>query len=211
VTITVTSQNASVPFSTTVTTSQGRYVVANAPADTLLQVTTTKAGYSTRVQYFTVASNSTGTQVLNFGKDLNNANDQVGNPYFITNYPEITSVSPADGASGVDPTKVNVVVTLSAALDSDSKNRFVRALRLLPANQYADPTQVTTAGSASDMAADASNGGQTQQTTGDAVVTAYGTNTAGQVASTTVTPTANVPFNTGDYAIYAGVPFHLAG
>jgi hypothetical protein len=57
--------------------------------------------------------------------------------YFISERPEITSVTPADDAENVDPTKLVVTLTLSEPLNTTNQRRFADAIRVVPANAAA--------------------------------------------------------------------------
>lgn len=145
----VRSLNPSAPFDSVVQVIQGSYVVNNVPAGVSIEVTAQKGGWTSRSQV---------TTVLPLMKDIEATTMNFGganNPYFLSNYPEVSAIEPASKASNVDPNKLMVKLTLSEALDSTNRRRFERALRVIPAN---DAANGGLAASTSDLEAQEDNG-----------------------------------------------------
>lgn len=133
------SLNPSNPFDTTVDVVSGAYVANNVPAGVQLRLTATKDGYTPRVRVETLLPlSSSQSQTVNFGStsgsNTNTSayenNTDAGKAYFLSDTPEVASVEPADKATGVDPTKVSLKLTLSEPLESDQRTAFGRAIRL---------------------------------------------------------------------------------
>lgn len=134
--VVIKSLNPSNPFETTLDVVNGNYVANNVPAGVLVEVTAMRDNWTSRTQVATLLPLNTASQgnTVNFGG--------AQNPYFISKYPEITSVEPADEATLADPSKLVYKLTLSEALDSDNRNRFASALRVWPANTNAAANNV---------------------------------------------------------------------
>lgn len=141
-TVEVKSLNASNPFDSTVNVTSGNYVVNNVPAGVSLQITVTKSNYTNRSRVVSLLPLSSGqANTIDFGSSGTvNTNDTSGAAYFISQYPEIDSVTPADQATGVSPTTYSYVLHLSAPLDATNQSRFANAIRVWPANDAAAPS-----------------------------------------------------------------------
>lgn len=135
--VTVKSLNPSNPFDSTVDVINGTYVVNSVPAGVQLEVTATKDGWTTRSRVETLLplTASDETNIVNFGGSSND--DSEGRSYFISKYPEIMAVEPAEDATGVDPSSLTVKLTLSEALDTTNQRRFEDAIRVVPGNSFA--------------------------------------------------------------------------
>lgn len=144
--VSVKSLNPSSPFDSTVDVINGTYVVNSVPAGVQLEVTATKDGWTSRSRVETLLplTASDEPNVVNFGGS--DDADSEGRSYFISKYPEIAAVEPAEDATGVDPSTLTVKLTLSEALDTTNQRRFEDAIRVLPANSFARQT-----GSATDL------------------------------------------------------------
>lgn len=128
------SLNPSNPYDTTVDVVGGAYVVNQVPAGVQLEIVALKDGFTTRTRVESLSPPDQNTQanVINFGGPIVSTGDTEGPAYFISKYPEITAVDPADDATGVDPTKVVVKLTLSEPLDTTNQRRFADAIRVFP-------------------------------------------------------------------------------
>lgn len=104
VTVTAKSLNSSVPFEATATTHGGAYAFNNAPAGVSIEITASRAGYTTRRRMEVLLSNKVGDPGANrfdFGND--GANTAFGSPYnSLSDKPEVSNVLPARNASGID-------------------------------------------------------------------------------------------------------------
>jgi hypothetical protein len=146
----VRSLNPSAPFDSTVDVLGGNYVVNSVPAGVSLEVTALRSGWTSRSQVTTALPlmRNVEATTLNFGGGTN--------PYFLSNYPEISAIDPVSKASNVDPTKLTVKLTLSEPLDATNRRRLERALRVIPANAAANGGAL---GTTSDLEAQEDNGG----------------------------------------------------
>jgi hypothetical protein len=136
-TVTVKSLDASVPYTATVQTTDGSYVVNNVPEGANVEVVVTKDGFTSRRRVQSFQQSATGTKnILNFGVQTG-AQDTDGAAYFISDYPEIASTTPAHDDKGVDPTKLSFKVVLSEAIDEDSRDAFEKNFHIFPANDAA--------------------------------------------------------------------------
>lgn len=161
----VKSLNAGSPFDTTVVTKSGSYVVADVPAGVQLEVTATKSGFTTRSRTTTLiashtldlpaAASATGyavlarrllstdtTNTLDFG-GAGSASDPFASAYFLSDFPEVASVSPADTGSA-DANAGAYALTLSEPLDATNQARFASAIRVWPADAVAAPETTAT-------------------------------------------------------------------
>lgn len=135
-TVEVKSLNISNPFDMTVGVKDGAYEVANVPAGVMVAITAHRDGWTarTRLETFVPDSQNAAGNTLSFGGPV--AADQ---PYFLSDRPEIESVSPSPTDKDVDPTKLLLTLTLSEPLDAPNQRRFAKALRVFPANSAAAP------------------------------------------------------------------------
>jgi hypothetical protein len=139
-TITVKSLDVSVPYTATVTSVQGSYVVNNVPEGANVEIVATKDGWTSRKRVGSFQQAATGKKnIQNFGGATLAANpdDPDGGAYFISDYPEIVTTSPADEDLGVDGAKTAFKVSFSEALDEDSRDAFEAAFHIVPANDTA--------------------------------------------------------------------------
>lgn len=129
------SLNPSNPFDTTVTVAAGSYVANEVPAGVAVEITVSREGWTSRSRVETLVPLGQGggeRNIVNFGGPTADVVDPEGPAYFISDYPEISSVEPADAATNVDPSKVSVRLTLSEALDATNQRRFAEAIRVFP-------------------------------------------------------------------------------
>ncbi|MEB3223042.1 MAG: carboxypeptidase-like regulatory domain-containing protein [Candidatus Sericytochromatia bacterium] len=147
--VTARSLNEGVPFKATAETTAGSYVLNNVPEGANIEVVVTKPGWTTRRRVQSFQQRATGEKnTLNFGYDgslIANALPD-GAAYFISDYPEIAQTTPEHDAKGLDPTKLAIKVTLSEALDEDSRDAFDDAFHIVPANAQAAAQAVDVAG-----------------------------------------------------------------
>jgi hypothetical protein len=135
-TITVKSLDASVPYMATVQSSDGAYVINNVPEGANVEVVVTKDGWTSRRRIQSFQQSATGQRnELNFGGA--NASDPQSAAYFISDYPEIAATTPEHDERNVDPTRLIFKVTLSEAIDEDSRDAFERNFHLFPVNAAA--------------------------------------------------------------------------
>lgn len=137
--ITVKSLDASVPYTATATSQAGSWVVNNVPEGANVEIISTKDGFTTRRRVGSFQQQATGKKnVINFGAAGGNAetdsDDPTGEAYFISDMPEISMTSPADEATQIDGSKTSYKVTFSEALTEDSRDDFVDAFNIAPAD-----------------------------------------------------------------------------
>ncbi|MEB3222238.1 MAG: carboxypeptidase-like regulatory domain-containing protein [Candidatus Sericytochromatia bacterium] len=129
-TVTVKSLDASVPYTASVTTTGGAYIINNVPEGANVEVVVTKDGWTSRRRVASFQQSATGSQnIFNFG---GTDPSDPGAAYFISDYPEITSTTPAHDAKGVDANKLTFTVRLSEALDEDSRDALDKAFTIVP-------------------------------------------------------------------------------
>jgi hypothetical protein len=118
--VAIRSLNPSNPFQTTVDVVNGSYVANQVPAGVLVEVTVRRAGWTPRTQVATplpLASQTQGGNQIDFGGG--------NNPYFISNFPEVSSVNTvyADG-------KLTSTVRFSEPLDAVNQRRVEKAFSI---------------------------------------------------------------------------------
>ncbi|HEY9722823.1 MAG TPA: carboxypeptidase-like regulatory domain-containing protein [Oscillatoriaceae cyanobacterium] len=139
-TVQITSLNDALPYNNTVSVTNGSYVVKGAPAGVALKVTVSKTGFTTRSRIVTLALPSqTQPNIVDFGGPAN-SEDPVGPSFFISDYPEIVSVTPLAQSTGNDPAGEAYSLTLSEPLDVTNQRRFESEIRIWPANAAAAPS-----------------------------------------------------------------------
>lgn len=103
----------------TVTSTLGSYVLNGAPTGVTLKIVASKDGYTTRTQTYVPLANKQGdpsANQVNFG---DGADDNSGSKiYWLSDNPEITSMTPARGATGVAQ-DASLVFTFSEPVDKD--------------------------------------------------------------------------------------------
>jgi len=120
VTVVGRSLNSSVPYEETTTTAGGSYAFNNAPSGVQIEITATRAGYTTRRRVEVLKSNKQGDPKANkydFGPGGVDHNGTINNG--LSDLPEVTRVIPGRNASGVDP-KTSFVVGFSEPMDKQS-------------------------------------------------------------------------------------------
>lgn len=122
------SLNPAVPYESTVDVVNGAYVINMVPTGVQMELQASKDGWTRRARVVTPLPQERMT--FDFSRE---------NGLFISDRPEIERVSPEDGATQVDTSKVAVQLTLSEPLDVANQRRFAQAIRILPANRAADP------------------------------------------------------------------------
>ncbi|HEY9722077.1 MAG TPA: carboxypeptidase-like regulatory domain-containing protein, partial [Oscillatoriaceae cyanobacterium] len=131
----VTSLSSSFNVSAT-TDASGNYSIAKPPSGEVLTIVATKTGFTSRQRVETLSANTAST--YNFGGPTSTA-DPTGVSYFISDYPEIVSVTPADQSAGNGATVQTYTLTLSEPLTTTGRNMLQRAVRIWPANAAAAP------------------------------------------------------------------------
>jgi hypothetical protein len=138
--VTLKSLDTGVPYMATVQTTAGSFVLNNVPEGANVEVSVTKAGWTTRRRVQSFQQKATGERnTLNFGVPRSTHGTAVpdGAAYFISNYPEVAATTPEHDAKGLDPSKLAIKVTLSEALDEDSRDAFEEAFHVVPSNTLA--------------------------------------------------------------------------
>lgn len=128
-TVRVQSLNTSVPFDTTITTSGGSYVVNGVPAGVQVAITATKANWTSRTRVVTLlplTSNQPNT--VDFGGT--NTQDTNGQGYFISDYPEISALSPSSDSTLPTGSALSYKITFSEPLDTTNQRRVADALQI---------------------------------------------------------------------------------
>jgi hypothetical protein len=137
----VRSLNPSNPFDSTVDVNGGNYVVNEVPAGVAVELTVSREGWTSRTRVQTLLpleNNTSDSNLVNFGGPASDK-DGEGPAYFISDFPEVSMVEPADDADNVNASTVSVKLTLSEALDSTNQRRFADAIRVFPGEAAADP------------------------------------------------------------------------
>jgi len=121
-TVTVKSLDTRAPFTGTATTASGSYTINNVPVGAQIDVTVTKAGWTTRRRVTSLQDRVTDRNTLDFGGVLaaTNAEDPAGASFFVSNFPEIQSATP--GASPIAGDKLSYKVRFSEPLDEDNRD-----------------------------------------------------------------------------------------
>jgi hypothetical protein len=134
-TVTVKSLDASVPYSATVSSVSGSYVVNNVPEGANVEVIVTKDGWTSRRRVQSFQQSATGQRnLLNFGGAEISGADNTGLAYFISDYPEIAMTTPEHDAKGQDPTALSFKVVFSEKLTDDSRDAFEDSFVIAAAN-----------------------------------------------------------------------------
>lgn len=138
--VTAKSLNPSNPFEQTVDVLNGAYVFNEIPAGVQLELKAFRDNYTNRTRVETLLPlSSAQSQIVNFGGRRVDT-DIIGPAYFLSDYPEVESVTPAHEATNVDSDKISVVLTLSEPLSETNRRRFAEALRVgyVPTRGYTD-------------------------------------------------------------------------
>lgn len=136
-TVTVNSLDNTQPFTATVSTISGSYVVRGVPEGLTVEIVASRSGWTSRRR--TAAFDAAGlSSVVDFGGPPG-ADDREGAAHFISRYPEIASITPAADSAELSRDLQSLVVKLSEPLDADNRKRLEDGLRLLPANGVAAP------------------------------------------------------------------------
>jgi hypothetical protein len=124
-TVSVRSLTASSPFTTEVPVTGGAYVVNGVPAGVQIEIIAKKANWNSRTRVESLVATPTADKIVNFGGNVNDAQDPNGAPFFISDYPEVTvaSGSYADG-------KMSYVLRLSEPLDDTNRRLLERSLQI---------------------------------------------------------------------------------
>lgn len=136
VTVRARSLAAEAPFEAEVKTDTGSYVLNDVPSGANLEIVATKDGWTSRRRVGSFDDTSVDGNAFNFGAPAEGAGAAAA--FHLSPFPEIIGTSPAANGTNVDPTSVRVRLELSEPLDAENRARFVRALRLLPANDAAN-------------------------------------------------------------------------
>ncbi len=136
------SMDASVPYSASAATVAGSYVFNNVPEGANLEFTASRSGWTSRARVGSFQRNEQ-RNAMDFGAPGNMPN-ATGAAFFLSKYPEIVRVEPANDARDVDPTHLVYKFVLSEPLPMESRGRFEQAIRVLPANDAANGDQAGT-------------------------------------------------------------------
>ncbi|MBT9545530.1 MAG: carboxypeptidase regulatory-like domain-containing protein [Candidatus Sericytochromatia bacterium] len=118
VTVKAKSLNASIPYEVTTVTAGGTYAFNNAPAGIQLEISSSKAGFTTRKRVEVLKSNKQGDPNANrydFGTDGGAATFSAAYNA-LSDKPEVVMVTPSRNASGIDP-KTSFVLKFSEPMD----------------------------------------------------------------------------------------------
>ena len=120
----ISSQNANVPYEKEQTAFSGSYIFTDAPVGIKTEITVTKTGYTSRrnkiVYIASFGKNDVFT--MNFGLDDTGKPDPTTS---ISDKPEVVSITPADGATDVDP-RAAIKIRFSEPVDKMSvENNFI--------------------------------------------------------------------------------------
>ena len=123
------SLSSAQPFDTTVDVTGGAYVANNVPSGVNLEISVSKANWTSRsrVEALIPLGTSTTGNIVNFG-GTNTTEDAEGPAYFISNYPEVLSATVTDATRAHE--KAEVTVTFSEPFDQTNRNRLERALEI---------------------------------------------------------------------------------
>ena len=140
--VSIQSLDAAVPYAATATTAAGMWVINNVPEGANVLIVASKDGFTTRRRVGSFQAQAAGTRnVVNFGAAGGHAeagdDDPAGEAYFISDYPEIVSTTPADGAMVANASQLYYTLTFSEPLPEASRDNVEDALRLWPANAEA--------------------------------------------------------------------------
>lgn len=121
----------------------GAYAISGVPVGTTLTLTASHPGYTPRMRVHT-------TSALPLDEESNPNEMDFGGPrrgvyYALSSYPEIVSVTPANKATGVATSPLEVVFRLSTPLPSADRGRFGKLLQVrFPVPAYVDPDTMQT-------------------------------------------------------------------
>lgn len=127
---------AQAPYEAEVKTDTGSYVLNGVPSGANLEITATKAGWTSRRRVGAFDGTTEEGNHFDFGARPGTTSTAAA--FHLSPFPEVVGTSPATNGEDVDPTKVRIRLELSEGLDAENRARFARALRLLPANDAAN-------------------------------------------------------------------------
>jgi hypothetical protein len=121
----------------------GAYAVTGVPVGTVLTLTATHPGFTPRVRVLAAAAlppdEETNPNEMDFG------GPRRGVYYALSSYPEIVSVAPANKATGVASTPLEIAFKLSRPLSGADRGRFGKLLQVrFPVPSYIDPDTMET-------------------------------------------------------------------
>jgi hypothetical protein len=126
------------PYQAEAVTQGGAFVFNGVPAGVAMEAVATRAGWTTRRRVGTFQPQAGEANNLDFGRARATLGVTEGAAHFLSDRPEIVSVTPVDDATGVAPgDELTVALTLSEPLDEENRVRLEEAFRLLPANDVA--------------------------------------------------------------------------
>lgn len=137
--VTITSMDQTKPYKATVTTTQGLYVANGVPLNTQVEVTATRPGWTTRTQVGVVRPYDPRfetTNIFNFGGKVT-IGDRRGLSYFLSDYPEITAVTPTDQDSSLPRDEIRFELKVSEKLSGENQRRLAAAFLIIPNNDEA--------------------------------------------------------------------------
>jgi hypothetical protein len=138
-TVRVRSLDASRPFEATVETTAGKYVIPSVPVDTQIEISATRADWTTRTRIEALRSEVSGVtnrNVVNFGGIYDDV-DPIGMAYFISDYPEIERVEPLNEATSQPNNRMSFKLVLSEPLDAVNQRRLSSAFMIVPNDEEA--------------------------------------------------------------------------
>ncbi|MEB3220811.1 MAG: hypothetical protein VKS61_01915 [Candidatus Sericytochromatia bacterium] len=126
------------PFKASTTTAGGSYSLNGVPYLVQVAVTVSRPGWTSRRQVTVFRprdARSATANVLDFGAgSAGTASDQAqaAAPYFLSDRPEITRVTPADDDASLPIDEMRFTLTVSEPLDAENRRRLAAAFRLVP-------------------------------------------------------------------------------
>ncbi|MEB3328242.1 MAG: carboxypeptidase-like regulatory domain-containing protein [Candidatus Sericytochromatia bacterium] len=139
----VTSLDEATPYTGSTTTAGGSYALNDVPYFVQVAVTASRPGWTSRRQVVVFRPRdvrAATANVLDFGAGVTGAateQAQAAAPYFLSDRPEITRVSPADADASLPNDEMRFTLTLSEPLDAENRRRLAAAFRLVPNNAEA--------------------------------------------------------------------------
>jgi hypothetical protein len=149
-TVRVRTRDGEPSYDETVPTEAGAWEVADAPDGVLLELSATRAGWTTRRRFGATTDMSMRPAVIHFGAPPDVVpwdEDPTGAPFFLSELPEVGSVAPAGGPLRFDPADgawladialLDLALAFSGPFDEPTRRRLAAAVRLWPADASHD-------------------------------------------------------------------------
>lgn len=130
------SLTSGVPFTATVTTTSGHYVINGVPVGAQIQFVASKAGHTTRSVVESFQENDTNAKSVNFG---NTSATGANAAFFLSDYPELVSATAGDSTKGQ---KLSYVLKFSEAFDETNRIRIEDAVSVSATPRKGTATQI---------------------------------------------------------------------